>query len=1019
MKILNWVVIIFVSFIVSAEGQAAVSAGANSRALLASMPYIVVSRGADSAIWQRQTYEQAPDGTIVTNFHRYVELSTGLNHNVGGQWVPSSDQIQISADGTSAAATNGQQQAYFPANIANGVIKLVTLDGKVLRSRPIGLAYSDGSNSVLLAVITNATGAILTSGNQVIYKNAFAGLDADLRYTYTKAGFEQDVVLREQPPDPASLGLNPQSARLQVLTEFFHPPQPHIRVMKAQTAAGNLQDESLKFGAMMMGRGKAFRLNGHSPAVVVDKRWVELSGRQFLIEEVPIVSIAHAIDSLPPFVGRIGLGTKPVVSKNLVLPPQHLTKSISKAHFLALASPPDDGMVLDYIAMNSQANYTFQGDTTYYISGHVNLTGTNTFEGGAVIKYATNASIALNMTMYAPVINWQAGPYRPVVFTAKDDNTVGETISGSTGTPIGYYANPALNLSDVSLPSPITNIRISYANQAVSIGLSTPTIMDAQFADCEAGISCGECGVNLRNALFANVQTNFNDLNFATINAQNTTFASSSYLSAPRDFQYNSVHIALTNCVFANVANLTNVYTSSPLTYRLSGGYNGFYNSSKFGSDTYTDNFYPFQTVGAGSYYLTDGCDFVNAGTTNIDSMLLADLATKTTYPPIIYSNTTITVATVFGPQAQRDTDIPDLGYHYDPLDYAFGGVDAYSNITFTAGTAAGWFQLPGSGGPGYGIALTNQVIAAFNGTVISPCVWARYDTVQEGCDGLWTDKGWLGGLTCKYPGNSFSMASAPQITAGFTHFYALASDPNHFRDYWTPLVAYLRNCELHSGGAGAYNNAYYFTNCLFDDAFCGQIQGYDSNDALVLQNCTFHGGQLLLMPNYNPIPLIVRDCTLDCTNLGVANYGTDASYVDYDYNAYTNGAPQLPGGTRNIVVANFNWQTSWFGNYYLPPNSPLINVGDVAANTVGLYHFTTQTNQLPETNSTVDIGYHYVATDAYGNPLDTDGDGVPDYLEDANGNGVVDNGENSWINYNSANGLAAGNGLVVFTPLK
>jgi hypothetical protein len=76
---------------------------------------------------------------------------------------------------------------------------------------------------------------------------------------------------------------------------------------------------------------------------------------------------------------------------------------------------------------------------------------------------------------------------------------------------------------------------------------------------------------------------------------------------------------------------------------------------------------------------------------------------------------------------------------------------------------------------------------------------------------------------------------------------------------------------------------------------------------------------------------------------------------------------------------------------------STLINAGSRTADVAGLYHFTTTTNQVAETNSTVDIGFHYVATDSNGNPLDANGDGIPDYLSDANGNGLVDSGEIGW----------------------
>jgi len=37
------------------------------------------------------------------------------------------------------------------------------------------------------------------------------------------------------------------------------------------------------------------------------------------------------------------------------------------------------------------------------------------------------------------------------------------------------------------------------------------------------------------------------------------------------------------------------------------------------------------------------------------------------------------------------------------------------------------------------------------------------------------------------------------------------------------------------------------------------------------------------------------------------------------------------------------------------------------------------------------------VATDANGSPFDSNGDGILDYLEDINGNGLVDSGELGW----------------------
>ena len=135
----------------------------------------------------------------------------------------------------------------------------------------------------------------------------------------------------------------------------------------------------------------------------------------------------------------------------------------------------------------------------YYISGSLNLLGTNTFEGGAVIKYSTNGTIQLTPgSIGYPGINWKGTAYRPVIFTAIDDNSVGDPISGSTGNPTGhYYGNPMLALVSLTPVPTLTGIRMSYANTAISFGGANANIYGAQFVNCQYGFGGGGASVNL------------------------------------------------------------------------------------------------------------------------------------------------------------------------------------------------------------------------------------------------------------------------------------------------------------------------------------------------------------------------------------------------------------------------------------------------------------------------------------------------------------------------------------------
>jgi hypothetical protein len=163
-------------------------------------------------------------------------------------------------------------------------------------------------------------------------------------------------------------------------------------------------------------------------------------------------------------------------------------------------------------------------------------------------------------------------------------------------------------------------------------------------------------------------------------------------------------------------------------------------------------------------------------------------------------------------PHVPRNTGASDLGYHYDPLDYVFGGVSAYGNLTFTGGTAIGWFngcpREAGSPRP-CGIWLPDSQQLTISGTATDPCWVARYDTVQESANANWTENSSVGAIVL-----SSSLGDPPaRANARFTKWCALAGDSCYFQNDPDPNRPYaqvgMRDCQFYNGNLGSSGKPY------------------------------------------------------------------------------------------------------------------------------------------------------------------------------------------------------------------
>ena len=262
-------------------------------------------------------------------------------------------------------------------------------------------------------------------------------------------------------------------------------------------------------------------------------------------------------------------------------------------------------------------------------------------------------------------------------------------------------------------------------------------------------------------------------------------------------------------------------------------------------------------------------------------------------------------------------------------------------------------------------------------GSPLYPNWFARYSSVQEQSVALGGTNNNGGMDVCP----SYT-STKPNGTYQFTKFACPAGGGFHLDDYSTASYGGLnvQECEFW-GGTNVLGGTSGTTLLLDNNLFARSCIGAAGSGSLFFSNNLVWGTASVRLNPAGGTVWYAFNNAFDSTTIAM-------SILTNGYNAYLNSSGRLyPTNPHDIVSSiTLAYKSGWLGTFYQPTTSLLINMGGTTADLAGLYEFTTQTNQVKETNSTVDIGYHYVATDAHGNPLETLWLGVPDYLADTNG---------------------------------
>ena len=232
-------------------------------------------------------------------------------------------------------------------------------------------------------------------------------------------------------------------------------------------------------------------------------------------------------------------------------------------------------------------------------------------------------------------------------------------------------------------------------------------------------------------------------------------------------------------------------------------------------------------------------------------------------------------------------------------------------------------------------------------GTAEKPVRLARYDLVQEGANTNWSDTAFT---SHAYFGSSSS--PKPEGRFSFVEWYPAGLYANSGQ---SDSISFKNNIFF-GGNITTVEPILRFTNCFFDRI----TMLYEFPQELTIQSCTFRRSLVEIFESGTN--RIIRNTFFDETDV----WGS--SDILHSHNAYRAGFNHLtPTNVSDVfLLSAMPYANGTFGRYYQAATN-LVDRGSGLASSFGLYHFTSQSSEAKEENSTVDIGFHYVAASEYG----------------------------------------------------